>query len=153
MLNLWLPDVHIEKSKMSYLKITVFWCCGNFLDKRKLTYLIIQTLHVHFVKPTNWLGLLPSYSWIMQSLRLFIFLYQQMIALKKSRKMLFVYFIKSFFLFSRYSNFYVSVISSFSPAIASENDKSQSLRFNWLNKNLKAHFVWYLRRKVGLILF
>ena len=71
-------------SKMSYLNITVFWCYVNFLDKRKLTYLIRQTLHVDFVKPIILLGLYLSYNWIMQSLNTTsaIFLYQQMIALK-----------------------------------------------------------------------
>ena len=48
-------DVHvyIRRSEMSYLNITVFWCCGNFLDKRKLTYLIKQRLHAHFVEPVS----------------------------------------------------------------------------------------------------
>ena len=109
--------IYIYKiSKMPYLNITVFWCCGNLLDKRKLTYLIKQTLHVHFVEPINWLGLFLSFNWIMQSLKTVsaIFLYQQMIALKKVRKMLFIYFIKSFFSFSRYSSFYISLMASFS---------------------------------------
>ena len=38
---------------MPYLNIKVFWCCGNFLDKRKLTYLVEKTLHVYFVEPTT----------------------------------------------------------------------------------------------------
>ena len=51
----------------------------------------------------------------MQSLKLksAIFLYQQMIALKKLRKILFISS-KSFFLFSRYSDFNISHMSSFS---------------------------------------
>ena len=44
---------------MPYLNITVFWCGGNFLSKRKLSHLVKQTLHIYFVelKPTNRLGL------------------------------------------------------------------------------------------------
>ena len=82
-----------RKSNMPYLNIIVFWCC-NFLDKWKLTYLIKQTLHVHFVEPINWLGLYLSYNWIMQLLKTVsaIFLYQQIIPLKILRKMLFYLF-------------------------------------------------------------
>ena len=49
-------------------------------------------LHVDFVEPINLLVLYLSYNWFMQSIKLVsaIFLYQQMIALKKLRKMLFV---------------------------------------------------------------
>ena len=69
---------------MSYLNITVFWCCGNFSDKRKLTNLIQKILHVDFAEPINLLGLYLSYNWFMQSLKLVsaIFLYQQMVALE-----------------------------------------------------------------------
>ena len=72
-------------------------------------------LHVDFVEPINLLVLYLSYNWFMQSIKLVsaIFLYQQMIALKKLRKMLFVSS-KKFFLFSRWSNFCISIISSLS---------------------------------------
>ena len=109
-----------RKSKMPYLNIIVFWCC-NFLDKWKLTYLIKQTLHVHFVELINWLGIYLSCNWIMQLLKTVsaIFLFQQIIPLKKLRKMLFYLFhLKNFFFsFSRYSNFYISFITSFFLAI------------------------------------
>ena len=52
------------KSQMPCLNITVFWCCGNFLN------LIQQILHVDFAEPINWLGLYLSYNWFMQSLKL-----------------------------------------------------------------------------------
>ena len=58
-----------RKTEMPHLRITVFWCCGNFLDKRKLMYFIKQTLQVHFAEPINWLGLYFSYNLIMQSLK------------------------------------------------------------------------------------
>ena len=51
------------KSKWSYLNITVFWCCSNFLHKRKLKTFIKQTLHVHFLEPVNLLGL-QSLLWL-----------------------------------------------------------------------------------------
>ena len=62
------------KSQISYLNITVFWCCGNFLN------LIQQILHVDFVELINWLGLYLSYNWFMQPLKLiynyiYIFIY------------------------------------------------------------------------------
>ena len=106
MLNLWLPDVHIESQKWT-LNITVFLCCGNFLDKWKVTYLIKKTLNFHFVEPINWLGLYLSYNWIMQLLKIVpaIFFYQQIIPLKKLRKTRFyLFYLKAvFFPFSRYS--------------------------------------------------
>ena len=89
-----------RKLKMSYSNIIVFWCCGNFLDKWKLTYLIKKTLHVHFVEPINWLGLYLPYNWTMQLLKIVpaIFLYQQIIPFKKLRKILFYLFhLKAFF--------------------------------------------------------
>ena len=106
----------LTNSQMSYLNITVFWWCGNFWDKRKLTNLIQQILNVDFVQPINLLGLYLSHNWFIRSSKLVsaIFLYQQMIALKKLRKMIFISS-KSFFLFSRYSNFCISLIPSFSP--------------------------------------
>ena len=53
-------------SKIPYLSIIVF--C-NILGKWKLTDLIKQTLHVHFVESINWLGLYLYYNWIMQLLQ------------------------------------------------------------------------------------
>ena len=110
-----------RKSKMPHLNIKVSWYCRNILDKWKLTHLIKQTLHVHFVEPINWLGLYLSYNWIMQ-----------LIYLKKLRKMLFdLFHLKTFFFFSfsGYSSFYISLIPFFSPAIAWENDRNQFLNF------------------------
>ena len=79
----------VEKVIFEYYSI---WCCGNFLDKRKLTNLNKKTLHVHFVEPINWLCLYLFYNWFMQWFKLVsaIFLYQQMIALENLRKMLFI---------------------------------------------------------------
>ena len=41
LLNLWWPDVHVQGQKYHYSNfennITVFWCCGKCLQKRKLT--------------------------------------------------------------------------------------------------------------------
>ena len=116
-----------RKSKMPYLNMILFWYCGNFLDKWKLVYLIKKTLLVRFVEPINWLSLYLSYNWIMQLLKTAsaIFLYQQIIPLKKLRKMLFYLFhLKLFFLFLRYSNFYISLTPSFSPAIDWEGDRN-----------------------------
>ena len=81
------------KSKMSCLNITVFWCYDNFKGKRKLTNLIQKILYEDFVELINWLGIR-----FMQSVKFVsaIFLYQQVIALKQLRKMLFI-LSKSFF--------------------------------------------------------
>ena len=76
------------KSQMSYLNITVFWCCVIFLN------LIQQILHVDFVEPINWLGLYLSYNWFMQSLKLVlaIFLYKRIFR----RKVDLIYFFNCF---------------------------------------------------------
>ena len=116
-----------RKSKMPYLNMILFWYCVNFLDKWKLVYLIKKTLLVRFVEPINWLSLYLSYNWIMQLLKAVsaIFLYQQIIPLQKLRKMLFYLFhVKTFFFsFSRYSNFCISLITSFSSAKRWEDDR------------------------------
>ena len=76
------------KSQMPYLNITVFWCCGNFLNLNQ------QILHVDFVEPINWLGLYLSYNWFMQSLKLVpaTFLYYQIFR----RKVGLIYFFNCF---------------------------------------------------------
>ena len=88
------------KLQMPYLNMTVFWCYGNFKEKRKLTNLIQQVFHVGFVELINLLGLHIPVNWFMQLLKLVsaIFLYQQMIALKKLRDILLISS-KRFFLF------------------------------------------------------
>ena len=102
-----------RKTKISYLNMTIFWCCGIFLDKRTRTYLIKQTWHVHFVEPINSLGLYLSYNWIMQSLKTVstVFLYQHVIAIEKL-KMLFISSKKLFFIL-KILNFHNSLILSF----------------------------------------
>ena len=73
-----------------------------------------------------------------------IFLYQQIIPLKTLRKMLFYLFhLKTllFFSFSRYSNFYISLIPSFSPLQPLLEKMIEIPKvydtINWLNKNLR----------------
>ena len=50
---------------MPYLNMTVFWCYGNFKEKRKLTNLIQQVFHVGFVELINLLGLHIPDNWFM----------------------------------------------------------------------------------------
>ena len=51
------------KLQMPYLNMTVFWCYGNFKEKRKLTNLIQQVFHVGFVELINLLGLHIHDNW------------------------------------------------------------------------------------------
>ena len=54
---------------MPFVNITVFWCCGNFLDKR--TDVPHRTNIACSIYGTNeLLGFISSYSWIMQSITL-----------------------------------------------------------------------------------
>ena len=125
-----------RKSKMLCFNITVFCCCVNFFDKKYLTYLIKQTLHVHFVKPIKWLDLFLSYNWIMQLLKTVsaIFLYQQMKALYKLRKMLFISSKKLFFILKVFKVLYFSYPLFFPmPNIAWEDDKNEILNFMTLS--------------------
>ena len=109
LLNLCWPDVHIQSQKchiwiLKYFGIVVI-LKTNFIQ---------QKLSADFVEPINLLGLYLSFNWLIQSLRLVsaIFLYQQMVALKKITKMLFISS-RSFALFSRYSYFCISLIPFF----------------------------------------
>ena len=114
------------KLKMPYLNFTVLWYCGNFLDKRKLKYLIKQTLHVHFVEPINWLRLCLSYNWIIQSLKTVsaIFFYQQMIALEKIRQVLFIDLSKKLFFILKIFKFFYFSDPYFLPAFSWEDDRN-----------------------------
>ena len=40
---------------MSYVNITVFWFCRNFLDKESCGNLLKK--HIHFVEPVKWVSL------------------------------------------------------------------------------------------------
>ena len=81
-----------------------------------------------------------------------IFIFHHMIALQKLWKMFFISS-KKLYSFSRYSNFSIFVFPAFFPC--------QPLPRGWFNKNLKiydainclyknlkAHFVWYLEKKI-----
>ena len=80
-----------------------------------------------------------------------IFFSDRMIALQKLRKMFFISS-KKLFLFSRYSDFCISVFSSFSPVSHCFRGWSKiNLKvydvINCLNKNLIIHFVWYIEKE------
>ena len=135
------------KSKVPYLNITVFWC-GDFLGKKTLTYLIKQALHVHFIEPINWLGLYLSYNWIVQSIKVVsaIFLYQQMIVLKKLRKILFISSKKLFFC-SQDIQIFIFLSSPLFPFVSHCSRRWQKLNpkvydvISCLNKNLNTFYL------------
>ena len=78
--------------------------------------------------------------------------FHQMIALQKLWKMLFISS-KKLFLFSRYSNFCISVLPSFLHVGHCFRGWSKINRkvhdvINCLNKNSLTHFVWYLEKEI-----
>ena len=54
-------------SIMQYLNATIFWNLCNFLEKKKLAYLLKYTLHDPFLERVNWLGLYISINCIINS--------------------------------------------------------------------------------------
>ena len=81
-----------------------------------------------------------------------IFIFHQMIALQKLRKMVFISS-KKLFSFSRYSNFCMFLFPLFFPVSHcfigwfKENLKVHDV-INCLNKNLITHYAWYLKKKI-----
>ena len=59
------------------------------------------------------------------------------------------YFVKKAFSFSRYTDFYISLFPSFFTCqpLLEKMKLSLSDVINWLDKNLKINFVWYLEKK------
>ena len=138
LLNLWLLDVHIKTQKChNWTYWTLQYFGVKFLDKWKVTYLIKQALHVSLIESINWLSLYHSYNWI--KCKTAIFIYQQIIALKKLRKMLFyLCHLKTFFFsFSRFKFLYLSHPFFFSSHCLRRWYKllSNVHDINWLYKN------------------
>ena len=81
-----------------------------------------------------------------------IFISYQMLAIQKLWKMFFIAS-KRLSLFSRYSNFCISVFPSFSLPVShcfrgwSKINLKVCDAINCLNKNLITHFVWYLKKE------
>ena len=80
------------------------------------------------------------------------FIFHQLIALQKTMKNVFISSEK-LFLFTRYSNFCISVFPSFFlSATAFQVDPRKILKvydvINCLNKKLITHSVWYLEKKI-----
>ena len=82
-----------------------------------------------------------------------MFIFHWIIALQKLSKMFFISS-KKLFLFSRYSNFCISVYLSFFSSVShcfggwsNKNHKVYDV-INCLNKKLIAHFVWYLEKEI-----
>ena len=78
------------KSQMPYLNITLFWCCGNFLN------LTQQILHVDFVEPIKWFRFIPFLQLVHAIIKACAsqFFYKQIFR----RKVGLIYFLTSFWL-------------------------------------------------------
>ena len=81
-----------------------------------------------------------------------VFIFHQIIALEKLCKMFFISS-KKLFLFLRHSSFCVFIFPLFFPvSYCSRGSSKKNLKIydviNCLNKNLIAHFVWYLEKEI-----
>ena len=140
----WERDLRkkLPTSKFHQLLILIF--PSPSIHNIKLWGLFTQSEYIDVTEEIN----IPEY-WKLYR----IFIYHQMIALQKIRKMFFIS-PKKLFSFSRYSSFVFLSFPLFLPVShcfrgwSKKNLKVYDV-INCLSKNLITHFVWYLKKEIG----